>query len=190
MSRSAFPDPRRFAFVPALEREADGIRAELDALGAGAFAESPDSLGERPGGYVEPGLLWYPLLGAGACPENAALCPRTAAACRAVPGVVNAGFSLLRPGTHLEPHRGELAGVLRCHLPLVVPDGDLGLSAGGETRAWRAGECLVFDDTREHEAWNRGAGDRVVLLVTFRAEPGPATSASAGTLEQQDGGAA
>jgi hypothetical protein len=26
----------------------------------------------------------------------------------------------------------------------------------------------VFDDTFEHEAWNHGDGDRVVLLLTFR----------------------
>jgi hypothetical protein len=26
----------------------------------------------------------------------------------------------------------------------------------------------VFDDTFEHEAWNHGDGERVVLLVTFR----------------------
>jgi hypothetical protein len=26
----------------------------------------------------------------------------------------------------------------------------------------------VFDDTQEHEAWNRGDGDRVVLLLDFK----------------------
>jgi beta-hydroxylase len=95
----------------------------------------------------------------------------TARACAAVPGLVNAGFSLFRPGTHLYPHRGELRGTLRCHLPLVVPAGDLGLRSGDETRAWQTGRCLVFDDTLEHEAWNHGGGDRVVLIVTFQPSP-------------------
>jgi beta-hydroxylase len=85
--------------------------------------------------------------------------------------MVNAGLSLLRPGTHLEPHRGELGGVLRCHLALRVPVGDCGISGDGETRRWAQGCCLVFDDRLEHEAWNRGDGDRVVLLVTFRPAP-------------------
>ena len=81
--------------------------------------------------------------------------------------MLNAGFSLFRPGTHLYPHSGEIPNVLRCHLPLVVPVGDQGLRIGGETRVWQPGKCLVFDDTFEHEAWNRGDGDRVVLLVKF-----------------------
>jgi beta-hydroxylase len=57
--------------------------------------------------------------------------------------------------------------VLRCHLPLIVPAGDVGLRSGNDTRSWQRGRCLIFDDTFEHEAWNRGDGDRVVLLVTF-----------------------
>ena len=70
-------------------------------------------------------------------------------------------------GGFLDRHAGELRAVLRCHLPLAVPVGDLGLEVAGETLRWREGECLVFDDTVEHTAWNLGAGDRTVLLVTF-----------------------
>ncbi|MCB9915033.1 MAG: aspartyl/asparaginyl beta-hydroxylase domain-containing protein [Planctomycetes bacterium] len=168
MQPSAFRDPRAFAFVPALAAAAGEVRAELEALGDEAFAESPDSLGLRPGGYDERGWQWYALCGADAPAAHRAACPRTVRACEAVPGLVNAGFSCFLPGTHLEPHRGELAGVLRCHVPLVVPAGDLGLRFGDEVRRWRAGECLVFDDSLVHDAWNRGAGPRTVLLVTFR----------------------
>jgi beta-hydroxylase len=57
--------------------------------------------------------------------------------------------------------------VLRCHLGLEIPSGDLGLRIGGETRVWQPGKCLVFDDTAEHEAWNHTDADRVVLIVTF-----------------------
>lgn len=163
-----FHDPRSFAFVPGLEAACEDVRAELGALGESAFAPSPDSLTTVRDGYDETGWLSYDLWGNGDLEPNRARCPRTARLCAGVPGMVNAGFSMLRPGTHLYPHRGELAGVLRCHLPLLVPDGDLGLSIGGETRVWQPGRCLVFDDTTEHEAWNRGDGDRVVLLVTFR----------------------
>jgi len=169
MAAGAFHDPRRFPFVAGLERAAAAIRAELAALGDGAFAASPDSLTTREGGYDETGWLAFALAGEGAPVEHRARCPATARALAAVPGLVNASFSRFRPGTRLYPHRGELAGVLRCHLALVVPAGDVGLRVGGETRRWEPGRCLVFDDTREHDAWNRGDGDRVVLLVTFRA---------------------
>ncbi|MGH8254866.1 MAG: aspartyl/asparaginyl beta-hydroxylase domain-containing protein [Steroidobacteraceae bacterium] len=38
------------------------------------------------------------------------------------------------------------------------------LRVGNDTRAWREGEVVVFDDTIEHEAWNRSPELRVVLL--------------------------
>ena len=34
-----------------------------------------------------------------------------------------------------------------------------------ETRSWVKGEAFVFDDTIEHEAWNRSSQDRAVLIV-------------------------
>ncbi|MEQ8800656.1 MAG: aspartyl/asparaginyl beta-hydroxylase domain-containing protein, partial [Haliea sp.] len=35
---------------------------------------------------------------------------------------------------------------------------------GNDSRPWREGELLVFDDSVEHEAWNRSNETRVVLL--------------------------
>src|SRR5215470_11228679 len=77
---------------------------------------------------------------------------------RGIPGMTMAGFSRLAPGAHITPHRGYegYSGfVLRCHLGLVVPEG-CALKVGDETRGWQEGRCLVFDDSYEHEAWNRG----------------------------------
>ncbi len=165
---SGFHDPRDFAFVLALESAFDEVLGELRQLEASDFAESPDSLTTVADGYDETGWRYFDLFGnSGDFEANRQRCPRTARACADVPGLVNAGFSLFRSGTKLYPHRGEMEGVLRCHLALVVPPGDQGLRIGNETRRWQAGRCLVFDDTFEHVAWNRGEGDRVVLLVTF-----------------------
>ena len=50
------------------------------------------------------------------------------------------------------------------HLPLIVP-GDCGFRVGGETREWTIGEAFAFDDTIEHEAWNRSDQDRAVLII-------------------------
>jgi aspartyl/asparaginyl beta-hydroxylase (cupin superfamily) len=66
-------------------------------------------------------------------------------------------------GARIPPHHGFVNTRLICHLPLVVPEG-CELRVGGEMRAWREGEALIFDDTIEHEAWNRSAETRVVLL--------------------------
>ncbi len=101
--------------------------------------------------------------------ENAARCPATMAALALAPmpridkRSPIALWSLLKPGTHIQPHHGLLNTRLICHIPLIVP-GDCGLRVGNETREWREGEALIFDDSFEHEAWNRSDSTRVVLL--------------------------
>ncbi|MGH8243607.1 MAG: aspartyl/asparaginyl beta-hydroxylase domain-containing protein [Steroidobacteraceae bacterium] len=102
--------------------------------------------------------------------ENHALCPRTSAALAALPLVHIRGnapevmFSVLTPGTHILPHRGVTNTRVVCHLPLVVPEG-CALIVGGERHEWREGVAVLFDDTYEHEAWNRGSETRVVLIA-------------------------
>ena len=103
--------------------------------------------------------------------ENCIFCPRTAALVKAIPGLRTAGFSRLAPGTEIEPHVGYSSEVLRLHLALRASH-DCGLRVGGEVRRWIAGQCLIFDDTVEHEAWNRGDSDRLVLLADFVKPPG------------------
>jgi len=171
---NAFPDPAAFAFVQALEAAFPAVLAEVEALAPGDFAESPDSLTTVDDGYDETGWLWLPLFGGGDWSAQRARCPATARAAAAVPGMVNASLSLFRPGTHLYPHRGELPGVLRCHLGLIVPPGDVALRAGGVIHRWQPGRCVIFDDTVEHDAWNRTHSDRIVLIVTFARAPQPA----------------
>lgn len=101
--------------------------------------------------------------------ENATRCPATMAAlARAPMPTVDqrspiALWSLLKPGTHIQPHHGLLNTRLICHIPLIVP-GDCALRVGNEVREWREGEALIFDDSFEHEAWNRSGSTRVVLL--------------------------
>jgi aspartate beta-hydroxylase len=74
-------------------------------------------------------------------------------------------FSLLRPGAHILSHRGVTNARVVAHLPLVVPPGCALHVLGEEPHAWREGEVMVFDDTFEHEAWNRSAELRVILLM-------------------------
>lgn len=101
--------------------------------------------------------------------ENAARCPATMAALSLAPMPTIdkrspiALWSLLKSGTHIQPHYGLLNTRLICHIPLIVP-GDCALRVGNETREWREGEALIFDDSFEHEAWNHSKQTRVVLL--------------------------
>jgi hypothetical protein len=91
-------------------------------------------------------------------------------------------FSLLRPGTHIVPHHGVTNTRLICHLPLLAPAGCT-LRVGAESREWHFGKTLIFDDSFEHEAWNRGADTRVVLLFEiWRPDIGAAERAELSTL--------
>lgn len=103
--------------------------------------------------------------------ENCARCPRTTAILDALPTLVRIRdhapevcFSVLTPGTHILPHRGVTNTRLVTHLPLIVPE-DCALTVGGEEHVWQEGRCVTFDDTFEHEAWNRSDQTRVVMLL-------------------------
>lgn len=74
-------------------------------------------------------------------------------------------FSIMRPGAHILPHRGVTNTRSVLHLGLVIPDHcALNLLEVGEVH-WQEGRCFAFDDTYEHEAWNRSDATRVILLA-------------------------
>jgi tetratricopeptide (TPR) repeat protein len=72
-------------------------------------------------------------------------------------------FSRLKPGTHIPPHFGAANNRLTVHLPLIVPEGCT-IRVGNDLHEWREGEIFAFDDSFEHEAWNRSNAERVVLI--------------------------
>jgi hypothetical protein len=165
-----------FDWVPAFEAEADGMLDELQAALADRARFTPYV--ERSANRPPPAnhLLEDPSWGAaylwkaGQLTEGiSAIAPRTLAALATTPQPVvhnrspMALWSRLTPGTHIKPHYGLLNTRLICHLPLIAPDG-CAMRVGHETRAWHFGEMRIFDDSFEHEAWNRGDSDRIVLL--------------------------
>jgi aspartyl/asparaginyl beta-hydroxylase (cupin superfamily) len=101
--------------------------------------------------------------------DHARACPSTLEALKLVNQPVIPGrspsamFSILKARTHIPPHHGVANTRLVVHLPLVIPPG-CGFRVGGETRPWVEGEAWVFDDTIEHEAWNRSDQPRAILI--------------------------
>ena len=176
-----------FPWLAGIEAAASPMRDELAAVIA-AEGEFAPYVGGAPGRPApnnrllgDPSWGAYYLWQSGApVVGQADRCPATMAALEAAPMPVIAGrspmalFSLLKPGTHIAPHHGMLNTRLICHIPLFAPDG-CALRVGNETREWRFGETLIFDDSFEHEAWNRGTETRVVLLFeVWRPEIGQA----------------
>lgn len=101
--------------------------------------------------------------------ENAARCPKTVAAFEKVPFTRVPGrspsilFSKLKPGATIPPHNGLVNTRLIGHLPLIIPEG-CGFRVGNEVREWEPGKVWLFDDTIEHEAWNKSSETRYILI--------------------------
>lgn len=92
--------------------------------------------------------------------------PKTTALIENIPGLYNGGFSAIGPGTHITPHVGYTSDVLRCHLGLIVPAPDLcQIRVADQTYSWQEGQCMIFDDMYEHEAWNKSNKIRVVMIL-------------------------
>ncbi|HEV2332804.1 MAG TPA: aspartyl/asparaginyl beta-hydroxylase domain-containing protein [Gammaproteobacteria bacterium] len=174
-----FFDHNELGWLDALEQVAGEIRSELQALleDSDAALAPYVQLTEDAVTAVWQGLnhskQWssFHLLRGGVInTDNCSRCPATARILSIlplpeVPGhAPEAFYSVLQPGTHIPPHHGVGNYKLVVHLPLVVPDG-CALRVGDETRGWREGECLVFDDSFEHEAWNRSGSTRAVLII-------------------------
>ena len=151
-----------FGFRARLELGYDQVRAEWDALPLTELREWPQE-GAYSGQW---GVFGFYMAGR-RLSRNCEVCPETARLLDAIPGLFSAGYSVLGPKTFLPPHRGERADMLRCHLGIVVPD-HCALRLGGADHRWGEGRTIVFDDTVEHEAWNRSDDLKVLLLIDFQ----------------------
>ena len=172
-----FYESSEFAWAEGFEAAAPEMLAELETLlngQPGDFAPYVQTSADRPAAanHLRDDPSWgaHYLWAQGAIvPDHAALAPATLRALERAPMPVIAErspmalYSLLRPGTHIKPHNGMLNTRLICHLPLITNDG-CALRVGNETRRWQQGKLVIFDDSFEHEAWNRGEATRIILL--------------------------
>jgi ornithine lipid ester-linked acyl 2-hydroxylase len=161
--RKTFYEAAEFDFALHLEANWEKIREELAALKGEHFIDWSERYLYKEG-WQTFGLYAFGVK----IDKNCRLCPETTKLVENIPGLVTAGFSALAPGTHIAPHTGYPDGVLRCHLGLVIPE-NCAIRVSDTTRSWQEGKCLVFDDTLEHEAWNKSDRTRVILLLDFKA---------------------
>ena len=185
-------DPTDFPWAITLMQNYEAIRAEVlkmrEPARDGKKAEVWDPVGSKHdagdrelvenGAWTELVLLNRDEKIASSVARNRRLCPHTlrildsipAAADMARRGVGESTFSALHSGAHLKPHCGSTNTRLTCHLPLLVPKGEVSIRVGDETRPYREGEPMIFDDSWEHEVWQlskKADGVRVVLLIRF-----------------------
>lgn len=174
-----FFDRSHFAWLERLEAGTAKIQEELRAIlaepdpGLAPYIELPpgtpvnlwSALDRKPDWSVL--YLWRDGVRMDAVCERA---PRTAELLDTLPLAHIPGrapavfFSILKAGKRIPPHTGVTNIRSIVHLGLIIPE-KCGFRVGGEQREWREGEAFVFDDTIEHEAWNKSDIDRAVLIL-------------------------
>jgi aspartyl/asparaginyl beta-hydroxylase (cupin superfamily) len=110
-------------------------------------------------------MLWSQI---GVPEANQAKCPQTTALLKKIPNLYQAFFSILDPGKSIPAHSGEYYGYLRYHLGLRVPKNNPpSMRVKDQIHTWEEQKSILFDDSWNHEVYNKSDDIRVVLIVDF-----------------------
>lgn len=174
-----FFEREHFPWLDELEAATGTILAELESIladpepGLTPYISLPPGMPANKWSGLDKSLNWgaFHLWKEGERYDEAcARAPMTAALLESLPicqikgRAPNVFFSILKAGGHIPAHTGVTNVRSVVHLPLIVP-GDCEFRVGGETRSWLQGRAFAFDDTIEHEAWNRSDRDRAILII-------------------------
>lgn len=78
-------------------------------------------------------------------------------------------FSILEPGKHIPAHVGNNHCVIRTQIGIDIQEPEkTGLKVLDTTVKIKNSEVVSFDDTFEHEAWNKSDSPRIVLIIDSR----------------------
>ena len=166
-------DSQRFPFAELLESQAEVIAAEAKNVLAERNRIHPVAEVSPDHERIAKDKRWKSLflLGYGyRFDHNCALCPETTRVLEQIPDLNSGFFSILEAGAVIPPHHGVTKAILTCHLGLQVPEDlqNCAMRVDDQICHWKQGKSLVFDDTFQHEVWNRTTQDRVILLLQFK----------------------
>lgn len=160
-----------FKIVRALEINYSDIKQEfIDLVLTGRLKQHPQSPGGPQKAIATGEWKIFELLSSGRKnAENAFEAPRTSQVLDEFEEDTHlpnglAYFSVVAGGGRVLPHCGPTNTRLRIHLGISVPP-EAWLRVGPEVHRWKEGECLIFDDSWEHEVGNESPRNRGVLIV-------------------------
>jgi len=172
VSTEPFVDPAEIPQLMELEKHWRVVRAELEEIlkfreAIPGFQDiSPDQRHLA----TEKNWRTFVLYGFGRkIEENCKQAPETTRLMEQIPGIRTVWFSILAPHYHIPEHRGVSRAMLVSHLALIIPgDGsECRIRVHDQTRNWREGKVLIFDDNYLHEVWNDSGKERVVLFMNL-----------------------
>ena len=141
-----------------IEKEGNSIRSQMTVLND--FRVETDVwnvfplLPEEEDRVVIPESLWK---------HNQYLAPKTTELLSEIPSLLAYSFSSLRPKGHigLHTHDNPYVTAILC----LDDGGDSYIIVNGEKARFKTGETIIFDYRLEHEVFNKGTRDRMVLLM-------------------------
>jgi len=162
-----FYDASEFEWTAPLEEAYPAIKKELTHLmddPESGFQSYKDEYGNLASGWNTFNFFFY----GEKFEKNCALCPETTRVLESLPRFEkdHIMFSALNPHAVIPPHYGPINGIMRAHLPLVVPEGCY-IKVGNDERTWVEGKVMAFDDSFLHQVWNHSDQVRIVLFINF-----------------------
>lgn len=147
-----------------IKNEYDAVKHHAEKWPPRAFLKTPV---DKPGGVKNNNGYWdfLPLYVNDKWLVDKDFCTVTYNLTKNIQGLWLAGFSILRAGCKIYPHRGPTSPeVFKYHLGLEVPEGTW-IDIGGYRYFWKEGHDMIFDDAVEHFAENPTDRDRVILMI-------------------------
>ena len=84
---------------------------------------------------------------------------------------VRAAYNVLEPGGIIYRHTDKDnrdAKLIRVHVPLSIPDGDVGFEVNGDTVLWD--DVFAFNNQKLHSAWNLTSRSRLTFIIDLTRE--------------------
>ena len=109
--------------------------------------------------------------------KNCKLMPNLTNFLKSIPNLKIASLSKLGPNTKLEPHKGwgdYSNNVIRCHYGLKIPSNKCYVyvkhdnNTTYEKRNHKYKEWIIFDDSKDHYAYNKSKYERIVLIIDIK----------------------
>ena len=101
--------------------------------------------------------------------RNAQRCPGITEFLHARPGAGSIGcmafFSIMNAETHVRRHTSQLNTRVRYHLGIEVPERDIQFRIHDQLITWKQEKCIKFDDSYEHEVFQKSERRRVVFVL-------------------------
>jgi aspartyl/asparaginyl beta-hydroxylase (cupin superfamily) len=164
-SEHGFYPNEDFTWTKLLEENFDQIKEE-----ALAFVASNDfppyfnkSMTTRKNSWKTKGLLFWGYF----FRKNYSHFQETWKVVKQIPGLSAFSVSILEGGSKIKPHVGDTNAIIRVHLPVEVPAGlpQCSFTVKGETKAWKEGVPILFNDAQLHEAQNLSDKRRIIVLL-------------------------